>query len=565
MKTGVPARSERPSRAAVAIPVVMIALWAIVCPAPLPAQDGGASDGAGEVLKWKVEQLRATGLLRIGDEAIASSELTLAAYEQRGFRPLWTNRAATESLLRAIVDVRDDGLDPRDYHLATLSDTTVLGRGPASDADLDLLRTDAFVRVARDLRFGTAEPSGPASARGAATWRFGGPDEVDELAEVVASGRVRESLVALRPRHFVYQGLREALADLRRVEARGGWGVIPSGPTLRPGDIDERVPLLRRRLSLAGDPGVGQARTDLRVDSALEAAVRSFQHRHGLNEDGLVGRSTLAALNVPVWRRIEQVRVNLERARWIAHELPDTFVVVNVAGAKVYLLRDGDVAFETRAIVGTADKATPSFSAPMLYVDLNPTWTVPSGIVAEVLALARNDPGYLARQGIRVLDRSGRELTASEIDLSRYSATDFPYVFRQDPGPANALGRIKLMFPNEYSIYLHDTPTRGLFAQEERLFSHGCIRLDDPLGLTELVLADPLLWSRERLRDVIDEGKTRTIPLPRPVSVFVLYWTASVDHRGELHFYRDVYDRDATVLAELDAAADIGTLANGSR
>lgn len=519
----------------------------------LRAQDGDVQ-GVVEELRWRVEQLRATGALRFGDEVVPLRDLTLEVYERRGFLPLWTDRAA-ESLLRAIGSVCEDGLDPEGYHLSALAGLAGTGGGRPEArgvAELDLLRTDAFVRVTHDLRFGKVTPRGPANDADS-PWAFGGPDAVAAVLAVVASGRVREAVVAQRPRHWLYRGLMGALADMRRIRSEGGWETLPPGPTMGRDSVDARVPLLRRRLALTGDLRGDFDEVDSRFDSTLEAAVRSFQHRHGLNEDGLVGPSTLAQLQVPVDRRIDQVRVNLERARWIAHALPDTFVAANVAGAKVYLLHGNSVAFETRAIVGTFYRQTPVFSAPMLYVDLNPTWTVPPGIVGEVLGRAKREPEYLESQGIRVLDASGATVDPSEIDLSRFTARDFPYVFRQDPGPLNALGLIKLMFPNPYGVYLHDTPSRGLFALEQRLLSHGCVRLEDPLGLAELVLGDPLRWNRETLQAAIDAGATRTIPLPKPVPVFVLYWTASVDLHHELHFYPDVYDRDAAVLAELGA------------
>jgi L,D-transpeptidase YcbB len=258
---------------------------------------------------------------------------------------------------------------------------------------------------------------------------------------------------------------------------------------------------------------------------------------------------------VPVHARIRQVRINLERARWVTHDLADTFVAVNIAGAIAYYVRGGDVVFETRVVVGSTSTRTPVFSAPLRYIDLNPTWTVPPGIVGEVLVSIRRDPGYLQRNGMRVLDRSGRALEPTRIDFSRYTARTFPYVFRQDPGPANALGRIKFMFPNPHNVYLHDTPARQLFDLEERLFSHGCIRVRDPLRLAELLLADTGAWSHVALEAAIATGRTRTITLPRPVPVLVLYWTASADLHGELHFYRDVYGRDAAVLAALDGPA----------
>jgi murein L,D-transpeptidase YcbB/YkuD len=529
---------------------------ALVSAVPLRAQDPNVQDVTGQ-LKWRVEQLRAAGTLHVGGAVVASRELTLDAYERRGYLPLWTDAHAVASLLESIESVDEDGLEPEHYHLSALAEAARRARDASSLAERDLLATDAFVRLSHDLRFGKVEPDGPASGMDAA-WTFGGPEAVARLAGVVTSGRIRETLADLRPHHFVYGALREALAHLRRIEAEGGWEPLPPGVTLARDSVGARVRLLRLRLRVSGDLRDDAARADAPFDSVLEAAVRSFQHRHGLNEDGVVGGGTLAALNVPVDRRIEQVRVNLERARWIARELPDTFVAVNVAGQRVYLMHGDSVAFETRAIVGTASTRTPLFTAPMLYIDVNPTWTVPPGIAQEVLEAIRSDPGYLEREGLRVFDGSGREVDAAEVAFARYTPASFRYQFRQDPGPTNPLGRIKLMLPNEHHVYLHDTPARGLFAEEERLFSHGCVRVEDPVRLAQLVLGDET-WNRETLQAAIDSGETRTIRLTTPVDVFILYWTAAADSGGRLHFYRDVYDRDAAVLAALDAFPVGGT------
>jgi murein L,D-transpeptidase YcbB/YkuD len=286
-------------------------------------------------------------------------------------------------------------------------------------------------------------------------------------------------------------------------------------------------------------------------DAKLEAAVRSFQHRHGLNEDGVVGSGTLAELNVPVGARIDQVRINLERARWITPGLPDTVVVVNIAGAKVYLLQGGSVVLERRVVVGTRYTRTPIFRARMTHVELSPTWTVPPSIVDEVLPLAARDPEYMAKQGMRLVDSKGDTIPSQGIDYARFKPSDFPWTFRQDPGPLNPLGGIKFVFPNAHNVYLHDTPSRQLFDRQERLFSHGCIRVQDPLALAELLLADPVVWGRAQLEAAIAEGKTQVVRLPRPVDVVIQYWTASVDELGVLHFYRDVYGRDAALLDAL--------------
>jgi murein L,D-transpeptidase YcbB/YkuD len=539
---------------------LMFALTASVVGASRPQQ----RELVTEELRSRIEQMRTTGSLVVGGELIGARPLLLAVYETRGFQPLWASDVAVASLVRGVQAAWGDGLRPEDYNLSLLSDVLRHRGDPAGAAELDILCTDALLRAGHDLRYGKTEPHGPASELRDG-WTAGRETAVDQLAELVTFGDVEEALAALRPRHFMYTGLRSALAALRRIQERGGWNPIPSGPSMARDSVDDRVPLLRARLALEGDyPGPADD-TSRVYDAALGVAVRSFQHRHGLNEDGVVERATLAALAVPVEDRIDQVRVNLERARWVGHELPaDELVAVNIAGAKVYLIRQDSVAFETRAVVGADATRTPVFTADMRYVVLNPTWTVPRSVLDEVLDLARADPDYLRRQRMRLLDAAGEESDANSVDLKQYTPANFPYTVRQDPGPMNALGRIKLMLPNPHHVYLHDTPSRDLFAREERLFSHGCVRVEDPIGLAELVLNDPR-WSRETLRSAIATGETRTLPLARPVPVFVLYWTAGVDARGTLHFYADVYDRDVAVLAALDAESDRGTRAGDPR
>jgi murein L,D-transpeptidase YcbB/YkuD len=245
------------------------------------------------------------------------------------------------------------------------------------------------------------------------------------------------------------------------------------------------------------------------------------------------------------------VRINLERARWVTPELPDTVVVVNIAGAKVYLVERGSVVLERRVVVGTRYTRTPVFRAKMTHLELSPTWTVPASIVDEVLPLAARDPRYMSSHGMRLVDPSGDTVPSRGVDFARFTPADFPWTFRQDPGPLNPLGGIKFVFPNPHNVYLHDTPSRQLFEREVRLFSHGCIRVQDPLALAELLLADPIAWSREAIEAAIAQGETRVVPLPRPVEVVIQYWTASVDEVGVLHFYRDVYGRDAALLNAL--------------
>jgi L,D-transpeptidase YcbB len=515
-------------------------------PAALHAQDTSSE------LKRRVEQLRATGALQAAGATISASDALYDAYEQYGFQPLWPAGPARTDLLAAIRGADQDGLVAAHYHhdiLAVAAAAPGLSAA-ALDAELDLVRTQALIRLVGDLRHGRTRSHAAPAVTAAA------------LRDHVSTGRIEALVAAARPAHFVYDGLRAALEQLRDLRAAGGWPTVPDGPAMRLDSTDVRVPVLRRRLVLSGDLPAGPgatgrpdrpeaADTSIVFDAALHAAVVRFQHRHGLNEDGVVGPRTRAELNVPVETRIDQVRINLERARWVLHDLADTFVAVNVAGAMVYYVRDGVVVHEARAIVGRPYTATPVFSASMQYIDVNPTWTVPPGIVGEVLSAIRRDAGYLRAQNMTVLDHSGRIVAASSIDFGRYSARTFPYVFRQEPGPLNPLGSIKFMFPNRHNVYLHDTPGRGLFEQEDRLFSHGCIRISNPFRLAELLL-EGTAWSRARLEAEAAERVTRTIRLPTPVPVLILYWTASTDLHHELHFYRDVYGRDQDVLRGLD-------------
>jgi murein L,D-transpeptidase YcbB/YkuD len=443
------------------------------------------------------------------------------------------------------------GLDPGHYHLEALA---AAGGGrpgdPAAAADLDLLRTDALLRLARDLRFGKVEPAErqptPAVAQSPA-----GEEAGVRLEELFAAADLGRALEALAPNHHAYRGLRRALARYRSIRDAGGFPVVGEGPGLRLGDVDPRVPWLRLRLLVTGDLPPDADLLSSVIDADLEVAVRRFQHRHGLNDDAVVGTATLAELEVPVERRIEQVRVNLERARWILRDLPASFVVVNVAGQRLYVVHDGAAVWETRVIVGKTATRTPTFSALMRYVVLNPAWSVPRSIAPEILADLRRNPSYLEEQGYRVLDPAGGEVDPSTVEFERYRGSDFPYLFRQSPGTGNALGRIKFEFPNPYSVYLHDTPARSLFERERRTFSHGCIRVQDPLRLGELVLDDPERWSREALEAAIATRATRTVPLKQPLPVLILYWTAAADLHGELHFYRDVYGRDPALLRAL--------------
>jgi murein L,D-transpeptidase YcbB/YkuD len=312
-------------------------------------------------------------------------------------------------------------------------------------------------------------------------------------AETVADG----STVLQDP---AYQRLRSALQQYRALAAGGGWPEVPGGPTIRPASDDPRLTTLARRLSISGDLADHQTWVESSgYDTVLQTAVRRFQARHGLEVDGLVGQATLRALNVPVEQRIDQIRVNLERARRRFYAGAEDFILVNIAGFKAYVVRDGKTVWTTKVIVGDPEHKTPVFSAALRYVVVNPEWTVPYKIASEeLLPEIKQDPDFFTKGNYQLFDVDGGVVDPISVDWNSIRTGDFPFTLVQRPCSANQLGRIKFIFPNEYSVYMHDTPGKFLFTKAKRAFSHGCIRVDAPLGLAEAVLEGEG-WSREQI------------------------------------------------------------------
>jgi murein L,D-transpeptidase YcbB/YkuD len=334
------------------------------------------------------------------------------------------------------------------------------------------------------------------------------------------------------PPHEGYRRLLEALDRYQQVEARGGWVPVPDGAALRPGDQGERVEALRLRLSQQADADAAAAvpanPADL-FDGPLSDAVLAFQERHGLEPDGVAGPATLRALAEPASAHVHRIELNLERWRELPEDLAgggDRYILVNIAGFQLDAVEDGRTALEMKVIVGKPYTRTPIFTGLMTRVVLNPSWYVPSSItVKEIAPRLRRDPGYLQRESFEVLPtRDGR------------------LALRQRPGPNNALGRIKFLFPNRYNVYLHDTPARSLFSRTVRTFSHGCIRIEKPQELAEWVLGPE--WTPEDIQEALAAGRERAVEVARPIPVHIVYWTAWVDDEGVLQMRNDVYGRD---------------------
>lgn len=473
-------------------------------------------------------------------------------YAQRRFAPAWADETNIEQLMTGIASVDGDGLLPEDYHLSELRAAVTAPdwatASPARRAEFDVSATAAYITVLMQLVRGKVDP-----VRFEPTWNFD-PAAIDPrqgmtmLQTSIEERSIDQAFAAARPQNPLYAKLRDALTQLRAAAAQGGWPHVPDGPSLKPGMEDIRVLALRARLVAGGylDPTLADGE---RYDNPLTDAVKRFQADQYLDADGSVGSATLAALNISVQDRIGQVRVNLERARWLLHSLQGTFVVVDVAGYKISYYRDGKPVWKSRVQVGKPYRSTPIFRSQITYVTFNPTWTVPPTILRnDVLPKIRKNASYLANNRIRVLNSSGEVVSPGRVNW----ANPRGITLRQDAGPGNSLGRVAIRFPNSYSVYLHDTPHQELFEQAKRDTSSGCIRVERPLELVELLFNDPEKWSRQTIDERIATGKTQNVTLPAAVPILIAYWTVDIGEDGKLAYKPDVYRRDGTLLAALD-------------
>ena len=511
---------------------------------------GVLGQGAADLIRTQVEELRVGGRLEALGQPIASRDVLPRVYENREFAPAWASLRQVDELLKMVDESYLEGLDPSDYHSASLrafrATVTDLGALAANDrAAFDILLTDSIIRLGYHLRYGKVDPSALDpnwnQSRGLV-----GEDAAVTIQKAIDSPSLHEFAARVIPRVFLYERFKTALAQYRAIEANGGWPSVPAGPTLQPGGVDERVPALAARLVVTGDLAAPAASYGTQYDEPLAAGVRHFQARHGLSADGAVGPATIAALNVPVAARIDQLRASLERARQVFYDPESEFLVVNVAGFQLYHVRRGEIVWRTRVQVGQPYRQTPIFRAEMTYLVVNPTWTVPPTVFRnDILPAVRRNPAYLASRHIDVFDSRGAAVDPATVD---WSARNPPYRLVQRPGADNALGRIKFMFPNEHSVYLHDTPSRDLFSRDSRAFSSGCIRVENPFELVAQLLGER---GRARLDAAVASGRTETVFLDKPMPIMLLYWTAEVDAAGRVSFFPDVYQRDAAVIAAL--------------
>lgn len=510
-----------------------------------------------EILEDKILAKETQGTVIVeGIELFSQVELP-KFYTNREFELAWTSYKNRRDLIESLESSYDEGLSPEDYHLDRIrklmakSDKAKLSK--TETADLDLLMTDALILYASHLLEGKLEQSEIRK-----NWdveRNAGPSNPDSLLTITLHNQnIKQVFEDFKPHHYMYDLMKFHLKRLRKESAQGGWPWVSDGEVLKPGDTAGRVAEIRKYLIAVGDLKESLVENKNIFDKDLEQGVKKFQWRHKLTQDGVIGKGTVEQMQVPVEDRIDMLLLNLERTRWIFHQPDEDFLLVNIAGFHVKRFTNRKEVFNSRAIVGKYHKESPIFKGVMEYIVINPTWILPYSIAThETLPNLKKDPGYLEEKHMEVMDNKGKLLNPSSIDWNQYTSGNFPFIIRQKAGPWNALGEVKFIFPNKYAVYLHDTPSRGLYNQQDRAFSHGCIRTEDKWGLLMSLMNDPEVWNMEKINEILESGETTKIYLPKPINIYLIYLTAAVDEDNNLMFMKDVYKRDDAVLKALKA------------
>lgn len=577
LAVAVPAAAEHPANGAGPVTAAIAARLDGDGPLRLGAQDGTGGVAA------------LTGLAPVTVDGEAQALRTL--YRDGGFEPIWLAGPEAEARFAAVLDLLRrsdrDGLSPNDYfvvELAALADR----KTPASVAERDLLTSAAVMRYARDIQAGRLEPSRlPVEAEIDYDRRA-----IDKVATVRAAAAADDPsawLETLAPDHEMYRALRAALVEARKSVAAGGWPEVPAGPTLHPGDRSDRVPDLRARLQASGDyrpgavpnvaemPDTAAEPTEPRAladsgdsippttdseavdptlyDAALVAGVEDFQRRHGLLVDGVVGPRTLAALNVTAEERVGQVIASMERWRWLPPDLGDRYVLVNIPEYRLHLYEGDEIVREMDVIVGRASRPTPLFSSALTWLEWNPTWTVPVSIAEkDYLPHLIEDPSYLARKNMYVYadwQPNAPVIDPEGVDWAEIGRGIRTFMLRQEPGPGNALGKVKFMMSNNFSVYLHDTPERHLFARTHRAYSSGCVRVQDPLWFADYLMAGAAGWDGAENEPVMSHWRTTRMNMPEGMPLHLAYITVMEGEDGRTMFFEDIYGLDAAIMVAL--------------
>lgn len=510
-------------------------------------------------LSLNIQKLMQSEDINVGQRKILTAAISKLFYQQRNYAPAWTDSLQVMALMEEIKKSNLEGLNKEDYHYSVLVAAIELLNNPVSEssknqqlAEIDILLTDAVMLYAFHLINGKVDPNAMDKS-----WNYNHTELLPEtvvsrLTQALYSGKIAEGLQAFKPEFTLYQGLKKGLAYYQNLaETAQPFIVLPANKVLRAGVTHNAVVSLRKRLAQEGYDA-GETTTPALYDQPLKKQVIEFQRIHGLDADGILGKGTIKALNVSYGQRANQIRANLERTRWVHNSVKKDFILVNIAGYNLFLIKDNKLVWQTEVMVGKQQNATEVFRASMHYMVFNPTWNVPrsimrKGMIEKIVA----DPSYLKKHDYVLLNREGQKVDATKIQWEGLGLDNFPYSVQQQPGTHNSLGQIKFIFPNKYSIYLHDTPSKALFSKTQRAFSSGCVRVKNPFKLAELLLDDANKWSPKKIKNLVHSKKTTRVNLDNKMEVMLMYWTAEAIDTQRIKFNPDIYQLDTELITKL--------------
>ncbi len=482
-------------------------------------------------------------------------DAVIAHYRANSFKPVWIANGALSpraaGVLKILGAAADEGLEASNYLPSALSDFAPpsLAADPLAEARIDIGLTAMALKYARHISGGQFDP------RRLSRYNDVTPEtvEAEKALKVLAWSPYPEAyLASLQPRHPAYAAMKTALAQLRQEAGSQTATMLTEGQRVKPGNIDPRIMDLRARLAELGfvDPAAQSPENEIELDAALSAALKTFQKEAGLKASGSLDDQTVNALNTHGGEyNMRRLVFNMERLRWLPKQLGNRHVLVNQPAFEVEVMDGAKEIWRSRVIVGKPMSQTSAFHDEIETVVFNPSWGVPPSIIAnEYLPKLRRDPSYLDREGFKVITQSGKVVPSSSVEWWSYGSK-VPFSIQQPPGRKNALGEIKFLFPNSHNIYMHDTPSRNLFDEDVRAFSHGCVRLQNPREFAMILLG----WDRDKVDQNVDGRKSQTVRLKEKVPVHLAYFTAWPDSSGKINYYNDLYGRDATMEKALSA------------
>ena len=491
---------------------------------------------------------------KVGDEALYYPKELSVIYKEHSSSLLWNNPSRQKKLLKLFTQSKSHGLAPSMFHYKKLLEL-ITQKDHHSQLKLDLLLSDALLHYINIINYGVLDPHTFYDI-----WNLEpNKDDISLIftgALKLQGNHFEQYLNNLYPQHFIYSNTHKALKRYLSLQKKiQKYPKVNWTETLRLHSKNPVVAELAQRLFLEGD--LKEEYNATLFDKRLEDAVKHYQERHGLKRDGIVGKITASFFKTTIQEQIDKLSINLERARWVLHNLEDEYIIVNISSYRLYYVKDKVLQFTTKVIVGKKMYETPIFSAKMRFIVYNPTWIVPHSIaIKELLPKVQTIENYLDTYHLELLDQNYKLIDHHKVDFKRFNEHNFPYIFRQKPGDDNALGRIKFLFPNKEAIYLHDTPAKALFRKDNREFSHGCIRVHNPFRLSERILRNSGMWSEKIKALEVQEGDeivTTTLTLKHTIDVLLMYWSAAADREGNAYFYEDHYHLDPPLIQKLKA------------